>query len=405
MIPYLKNKVISKFGQAVLTLGDCKELSKVIFAETQELLNYNTLRRIFGLIKPTTPQTYTLDVLSKYVGYSDYQDFIKAMPFDYDWFHLFETFNTDDFNVSQLLLQSPPGIIGLFLRELFIMKRYPDALKVLNNPNFKSYLDDYDTLIIIGGVVGAGIRMVPIDPDFQSDFCKNPVFQESILCIFVDYESLNGHYGTLVSKSLEYPGKNDYFFQGVLNLQHFLNLKALPYSPSEMQITANTHPILMSRIVSNKILWNRTNGFKLSDGIEEHAAFLDRHEANNIIGWHEIMIVALLLDDADLYRAIENHINTDDIQALYHFHHYHLYLLFKIAHQTALGNQNAASLQLEDFQENKLRYSYLPLLRFFIHRNTYRLSSASEEKQRALAQLQDLAKRLAHPYLVQQLPT
>ena len=93
------------------------------------------------------------------------------------------------------------------------------------------------------------------------------------------------------------------------------------------------------------------------------------------------------------------------MQHVPHFHHYHLYLLFKIAHQTALGKQNAASLQLEDFQENKLRYSYLPLLRFFIHRNTYRLSSASEEKQRALAQLQDLAKRLAHPYLVQQLPT
>lgn len=404
MIPYLKNKVISKFGQAILTLGDCKELSKVIFDETQELLNYNTLRRLFGLIKPTTPQTYTLDVLSKYLGYTDYQDFVKTMPFDYNWFQFFETFNTDDYNVNQLLSQSPPGIIGLFLRELFIMKRYPEALKVINHPTFKLYLEDYDTLMIIGGLVGAGIRAVPIDADFQSDFSKNPVFQDAILCIFVDYGALNGQYGSLVSKALEYPGKNDSFFQGLLNLKHFLNLSDLPFSPKDMQITPSTHPILMSRIVSNKILWNSKNGLNLSDGLAEHAAFLKQHMGNTIIAWHEIMMVALLLDDADLYRAIENHINTDDIQALYHFHHYHLYLLFKIAYQTALGNQNAASLQLVDFQEDKLRYSYLPLLRFFIHRNTYRLSSSSEEKKRALAQLQGLAKRLAHPYLEQQIP-
>ena len=403
MIPYLKNKVISKFGQAILTLGDCKELSKVIFDETQELLNYNTLRRLFGLIKPTTPQTYTLDVLSKYLGHSDYQSFIKAMPFDYDWFQFFETFNTDDYNVNQLLLQSPPGIIGLFLRELFIMKRYPEAFKVIDNPNFKLYLEDYDTLMIIGGLVGAGIRVVPIDADFQTDFCKNPVFQDAILCIFVDYGSLNGQYGELVVRALEYPGKNDFFFQGVKNLQHFLNLSDLPFSPKDMQITASTHPILMSRIVSNQILWNSKSGLSLSDGIAEYAVFLEQHQVNTIIAWHEIMVVALLLDDADLYRVIENYIPTDDIQALYHFHHYHLYLLFKVAYHTATGNKSAASLQLVDFQEDKLRYSYLPFLSFFIQRNTYKLSSSTEDKKGALERLRAVAKRLGHPYLEQQI--
>jgi hypothetical protein len=52
---FLRAVIISKFGEQVHNLSSVKKLSNDIAKETGGAVSYNTLRRIFGLIK--TPQT------------------------------------------------------------------------------------------------------------------------------------------------------------------------------------------------------------------------------------------------------------------------------------------------------------------------------------------------------------
>ena len=70
---FLKEDIISKFGEQVHNLSSVKKLSNDIAKETSGKVSYNTLRRIFGLIE--TPQINfhlkTLNILSRYCGFKD----------------------------------------------------------------------------------------------------------------------------------------------------------------------------------------------------------------------------------------------------------------------------------------------------------------------------------------------
>ncbi|MBT4473344.1 MAG: hypothetical protein HOC64_07020, partial [Bacteroidetes bacterium] len=68
----LTKAVEKKFGFKILNRGDCEKLSEVIYEQTNKNVNYNTLRRIYGLAKPVKTRKDTLDVLSQYVGYESF---------------------------------------------------------------------------------------------------------------------------------------------------------------------------------------------------------------------------------------------------------------------------------------------------------------------------------------------
>ncbi|MDI1317757.1 hypothetical protein [Flavobacterium sp.] len=76
-IHYLKSLVHIGFSKSVLTSYDCTTLAESIERTIDEKLSVDTLRRFFGVIKSVSlPSTYTLDVLSKYVGYKNWSDLI-----------------------------------------------------------------------------------------------------------------------------------------------------------------------------------------------------------------------------------------------------------------------------------------------------------------------------------------
>ena len=77
MIEVLKEKVCVKFGRSIQTVTDCKELSEEIYKSTKELVSYNTIRRLFGIIDFRSPRISTLDILSKYVGESDFKQIVS----------------------------------------------------------------------------------------------------------------------------------------------------------------------------------------------------------------------------------------------------------------------------------------------------------------------------------------
>lgn len=93
MIYNLKIKIEQKCGFNIKSKKDCLVLSDLIYYETSFYLNYNTLRRFFGIIKGTEPRKSTLDILSLFLGYESYAQFCSKYPIKRTWDHNQKIFN------------------------------------------------------------------------------------------------------------------------------------------------------------------------------------------------------------------------------------------------------------------------------------------------------------------------
>jgi len=73
----LKDRVEWKLGQHVKYLKDCRYLADQIFESTNRRLSISTIKRFFGLINsPFNPSKYTLDSLSAFLGFEDWNSYV-----------------------------------------------------------------------------------------------------------------------------------------------------------------------------------------------------------------------------------------------------------------------------------------------------------------------------------------
>lgn len=76
-IQILKQDVCKCFGKQIVTAKDCDDLSTLLFQKFNKNLSSQTLRRFFGLIKTdSNASVFTLDLLSAFCGFTDFQDFL-----------------------------------------------------------------------------------------------------------------------------------------------------------------------------------------------------------------------------------------------------------------------------------------------------------------------------------------
>ncbi len=69
-----------KLGRRVRYPKDCDGLAWVIRETVGDRISSSTLKRIFGFIEPPgTPSLYTLDIISRFLGYSDWEHLQKNL--------------------------------------------------------------------------------------------------------------------------------------------------------------------------------------------------------------------------------------------------------------------------------------------------------------------------------------
>lgn len=74
----LKEKIVQKYGRKITCHAECDDLAETISTETKQRLSSSTVKRIFGLLKCNTNfSKHTFNILSIYVGYKDWDNFIK----------------------------------------------------------------------------------------------------------------------------------------------------------------------------------------------------------------------------------------------------------------------------------------------------------------------------------------
>lgn len=108
----LRQKVEEKVGRTMRLPSDFDMLSQVVFDATNERISTNTLKRLWDYLDGyRTSRRFTLNVLARYVGYRDWEDFCHNIG-DSAASQIFDTHYIDSDNLSvgtRLTLRWHPG--------------------------------------------------------------------------------------------------------------------------------------------------------------------------------------------------------------------------------------------------------------------------------------------------------
>ncbi|MGN0188584.1 MAG: hypothetical protein ACI395_03630 [Candidatus Cryptobacteroides sp.] len=133
---YLLQLVERQYGRKLSSTTDFESLSVIIEKETGELLSSSTLKRLYGYVtlKPV-PRKATLDILSKFVGKHNYEDFctdLKENPVFNSTFFSSKIVYSSELEVSQHLR------IGWMPDRVILLKYLGDMLyEVIESYNSK----------------------------------------------------------------------------------------------------------------------------------------------------------------------------------------------------------------------------------------------------------------------------
>ena len=79
IINHLQRKIVKRYGKQISTATDCEKLADALKQDFNANISPQTLRRFFGLIKSTSKTSiFTLDLLSNYCGFKDYENFRQS---------------------------------------------------------------------------------------------------------------------------------------------------------------------------------------------------------------------------------------------------------------------------------------------------------------------------------------
>lgn len=76
---HIKAEIEQKLGREIRYPLDCEALAIDIFKQCGETISASTLKRFFGFVPNTEPRMYTLDVLSHYLGYKNWDEYLDSL--------------------------------------------------------------------------------------------------------------------------------------------------------------------------------------------------------------------------------------------------------------------------------------------------------------------------------------
>lgn len=256
MISRLLNEVVASAGVEIHTSGDCHTLSEVIAERTGRVINYNTLRRMYGLAKPVKPSRGSLDILSTFVGFDSFLHFTSGSP------RLHSTRTKEEvylrFAQGRLaeavaLLQEMPestlrsDMVIQMGRELFVSGDTTKALSYLELVEPLIAKLPYSEIVHIGNSIGIArgtLRTV-------SGLINHHAYQRLVHSLYVDYTHFSGYYGAELD-ALE-PGRSHSLEFALFNkclgmLRNFLQDLPIEEELPETPQTLTFHPILQGRL-------------------------------------------------------------------------------------------------------------------------------------------------------------
>ena len=236
MIKNLKIITQKKAGFKISNYNTSKRLSDIVYIETGIEVSYNTLRRFFGIVKSVKPSNHTLNALAIFNGFTDYNDFVLNYHLKNRWKQDFEIADLHNQSSNQILNYIDVNLhvkrqfvqkLVQIVRELILVRNYTLLNQIFNAPRMAFNEFDFDDVAYFGNCIGPIIKTIDIKSFEAQSLIVNDNFIDLVLCIYVDYNNLSGHYGEFLKLIKNQSKRKDIiqFSKAVLNLNFYLTDK------------------------------------------------------------------------------------------------------------------------------------------------------------------------------------
>ena len=367
-VAWLKTALESKFGLKIEDTHSCIKLSDLIFETSKVSINYNTLRRLFEIVpNQNAPSLYTLNQLSKVLGFTDFQNLQTInekldKDFIHETLHIFKiSKNIDDDLlqdiIDQLIIESWESVYQLStLIELLIHHKKLENLTYFLSFEFDE--KDWDKIFKYYIAFQQIHLEAKVNNEYVIHFIANQINQSKILQIillqlYVEEVELNGYFGKWISSCTNYLTSDmDVFLQCIKVQMAFQNKDFTQAHSILTKInsteTINFHPILLGRISA----WN----YLLKNDDSKFGEYVNRF-SNPTSGLSVITFFYRLILE---YGSINQFISLDHIEK------------FPI---------NDINFNLLDFNKKaEIELYYLLLAKYYFEKNEIELSNENFQK-------------------------
>ena len=386
MIKTLKVLTQKKAGFKISNYNTSKRLSDIVYIETGIEVSYNTLRRFFGVVKSVKPSNHTLNALAIFNGFTDYNDFVINYHLKNKWkqdFELADLYNqtnthildyiNSNLHVRRHFIQKLVQIV----RELVLVKNFSLLNMIFSLPKmvFKEF--NFDDVAYFGNCIGPIVKTIDIESLEAQSLIANDNFIDLVLCIYVDYNNLNGHYGNCMKFIKNQSKRKDIiqFSKAVLNLNFYLSNKK-----SKLYLVANDnkyHPILQSRIISQSLFSESSDCISI---LESYDRNIKESDKMNIDYYFEIITTALVTQNFEVMTWISKRFEyRTDYNNFYKFEHHEHYTLMLIVLLNYKKDVKKLNLWLKSVSFDNFYRPYSMLLMQYVHILKYHISKTNKD--------------------------
>lgn len=258
------------YGIQVIDAYSCQKLSEELSTKAKISISYNTLRRLFGIIKgPTNASRFTLDSLCKGTGYSDFTSFQQAVnQFEKDFFNEMLILNRlGNRKDDQIIL----GIVQQFqlknwdevyqfksIIDLCLEVKNFDLLTQIFNLTFDTKDEDVTWRLYVSfqSIYVQSCQNNAAIIEYVTQLLKtNELAQRILLQLFVDEDKLLGYYGQWLKATSEDLVEDMPVFKNLLLCQLSYELQDLEGARwhlglSKQSFKEGMHPNLKGRIAA-----------------------------------------------------------------------------------------------------------------------------------------------------------
>lgn len=329
LLPTLTKEIESSIGFKIRNRGHCQILSELIYIKVGENISYNTIRRIFGISKGGNPSTRSLNILSNFCGYSSYSKFISEYRTRDLWDvhqHVYYLLNDYPHLAIEKMEKSFTNVddylhllISTF-REFASNKQFDFIERLFNSILTDPRRFNYSQILLFGNCVGDVFKNQELN---ILDYTHLNNFKECYFNVYIDYSSLNSHYGLL----LDFYNENyddpelKLFCNSLIQLRNYLNCKPLNIFETKLKFE-NIHPILYGRFMGLKA--------KITPNPDEITLrFFEkiRDNKNAIEYLYEFTFFNIIYRDFKLLETTKNHVSKYITIPQYQEYHYSIFTL------------------------------------------------------------------------------
>jgi hypothetical protein len=401
MIGYLKKLTEKNAGFAIQDRGDCQLLSELIIERTDELISYNTLRRLFGLASYVKPSKNTLDTLSRFNGYKDYVHYLKINPYEAYWSDkekLFSLLQEDSESILHFIngmdfkSEKTLDFMISLCRELVYLDKQLLLVEIFNSDFFNKHHFSYSETLHFGNSVGMLFKTHKLA---EKNLLLNANFLKYVYCIYVDYSNLNGYYGDwcLYVSSTTTDIQIKCFSLAVLEFKKYLNGLPVSYDFFIDVPMLDFHTILIGRVFSVQLLSKKYD----TNDINVFFNLIKKSPPENALDYlYEPMIVALITRNFSFMNLLLKFISNQKIKARYYYHEHHMNLFRLLTLFTSkfeLKELVSTNNDLID-EEVYFKYSYKEIIAILVY--VYKFHN-DENKNFQINAYELLSKKIDYP--------